>query len=118
MPRNYDINENVEKIVYLDQDFTTFEYFLTGKYQRPEKIDLEAYLQAEIKAKRAVENGQEISDDLQRFLNSYEKPLMQCEQTPFYNQLCGLKDKISLFRDVFYAKKPKYEEGWNPDNFK
>ena len=43
---------------------------------------------------------------------------MQCEQTPFFNQLCGLKDKISLFRDVFYAKKPKYEEGWNPEDYK
>jgi hypothetical protein len=23
-----------------------------------------------------------------------------------------------LFRDVFYAKKPKYEEGWNPEDYK
>ena len=65
-----------------------------------------------------MDRGEVIGDDLQRFLNSYDKPLMQCEQTPFFNQLCGLKDKISLFRDVFYAKKPKYEEGWNPEDYK
>lgn len=79
MPREANINNNIEKIVYLDQDFTTFEYFLTGKYNRPEKIDLEAYLQAEMKAKMQIERDGLVSEDIQNFLSSYEKPLMQCE---------------------------------------
>ena len=46
-----DINKNIEEIIYLDQDFTTFEYFLTGKYRRPMKINLDQYNQAEMTAK-------------------------------------------------------------------
>ena len=74
--------DSIQNIVYLDQNFKTFQYFLTGKFETKKEDDDYAYHSKP----RYSENGPDNS---------------------FLKQLSTLNEKIKLFTSVFYDKRPR-----------
>ena len=73
----------IQDIVYLDQNYKTFKYFLTGKFENDEAKD---------------------SDRAHK-----QKPAFDSNgsQDTFLKQLSTLNEKIKLYTSVFYNKSPK-----------
>jgi len=84
----------IKDIVYLDSDYRTFKYFLTGQYE---------------------EKGS--PKDQENKINSAESEVYGEQQEAiserygcndnFLRKLSNLNEKINLFKDVFYKNKPK-----------
>ena len=56
-------------------------------------------------AKFEMENDGKVSEELQEFFNDHKRPTLYCENSPFFNKLSGLRDKINLFQETFNSKK-------------
>ena len=86
---------SIEEIVYLDEDLQTYKYFMTGDF------DAEAR-ERELQAQQ-TKNGDTEEDGSDK---------EQVEEPPdpsggFYNKLVTLNEKIGVFQNQFYGRKPK-----------
>ena len=81
----------IDKIVYLDEDFHTFKYFMTGNYdEEARRRDIDAH---NAEAKRLAAERSDSSAE--RSVEAEEAP----QQSAFFHKLQTLNDKISVFKD-------------------
>ena len=73
----------IQDIVYLDQNYKTFKYFLTGKFENDE------------------------AGNSDRVYKPKEPLSSNGSQDTFLKQLSTLNEKIKLYKSVFYNKSPK-----------
>jgi hypothetical protein len=83
----------IKDIVYLDSDYRTFKYFLTGQYDHRNSLDDQDKVINSAESEVDVELQEDISERVGGNDN-------------FLRKLSNLNEKISLFKDVFYKKKP------------
>ena len=95
---------SIDDIVYLDEDLHTYKYFMTGDF------DAEARAR-DISAAQARAQGNEAkSSDEEKSNEGGGSPEPSGDQgSSFYNKLVALNDKIHVFQNQFYGKKPRQQ---------
>ena len=91
---------SIDDIVYLDEDIHSYKYFLTGKFDEDAR---KKYIQDQnaenVRLANQTDSGSE---------GSTENPQAPAgHSNSFYQKLVSLNEKIGVFKNQFYAKKPR-----------
>lgn len=95
---------SIDDIVYLDEDLHTYKYFMTGDFDAEARARDIAAIQARAQGVEAKSSDEGASNE-----DGVSPEPKEDNGSSFYNKLVALNDKIHVFQNQFYGKKPRQQ---------